>query len=288
MFNQVFTYQTNLVGPLTNAIGTHNGVSAAVDVQGFVFVPGWTFLGATYDAVFAQPFIMAGVAGPLNLNPNFPSVFAGMHNSYIVPVELSWKLGTSGFVVKTGLGIYTPDGTIQGPAGLNNVGNPWWTFIPELIVSYLKDGWNLTASFQEEFNTKNTVDGYTTGDIFHADFTATKTIGKWTFGPVAYYVGQVTDDSCPASCTILGGSTLAHVQSYSIWAVGGLIGYDFGPVSVSLWATNEVSAKASNAAATAIGAADPSVVAQGTTVFGTISYRLWAPEAPAQPAMFHK
>ena len=55
-----------------------------------------------------------------------------------VPVELSWKLGTSGFVVKTGLGIYTPDGTIQGPFGLNNVGNPWWTFVPELIVSYLK------------------------------------------------------------------------------------------------------------------------------------------------------
>src|ERR1019366_2628122 len=47
MFNQVFTYQTNLVGPLTNAIGNNTGVHAAVDVQGFVFVPGWTFLGAT-------------------------------------------------------------------------------------------------------------------------------------------------------------------------------------------------------------------------------------------------
>ena len=35
---------------------------------------------------------------------------------------------------------------------------------------------------------------YTTGDIFHADFTATKTFGKWTLGPVAYYVGQVSND----------------------------------------------------------------------------------------------
>ena len=31
---------------------------------------------------------------------------SGMFNTYIVPVELSWKLGTSGFAVKTGLGIY--------------------------------------------------------------------------------------------------------------------------------------------------------------------------------------
>ncbi|MFW2003660.1 hypothetical protein, partial [Acinetobacter ursingii] len=85
-------------------------------------VPGWTFLGATYNAVIVQPFIMADVGAPVNAQQ------AGMHNTYIVPVELSWKLGDSGFFIKTGLGIYTPNGSISGPAGLNNVGNPWWTF----------------------------------------------------------------------------------------------------------------------------------------------------------------
>src|SRR3984957_15053112 len=56
MFNQVFTYQSNLVGNgvPTLGIGNRNGVQAAVDVQGFLFVPGWTFLGATYDAVVVQ------------------------------------------------------------------------------------------------------------------------------------------------------------------------------------------------------------------------------------------
>jgi len=285
MFNQVFTYQTNLVGPLTNAIGTHNGVSAAVDAQGFVFVPGWTFLGATYDAVFVQPFVMFGIAGPLNLSPAFPSVAAGMHNSYIVPVELSWKLGTSGFVVKTGLGIYTPDGTIQGPFGLNNVCNPWWTFVPELIVSYLKDGWNLSAALQGEFNTKNTVDGYTTGDIFRADFTATKTIGKWTFGPVAYYAGQVSNDSCPIlTCRVVGG-TAGNAQRFNLFAVGGLVEYNFGPASLSVWAAQEVIGNAKNSAVPA--AADVSTITQGATVFATLSYRLWAPEAPPAP-MIHK
>ena len=288
MFNQVFTYQSNLVGPLTNVIGTHTGVQAAVDVQGFLFVPGWTFLGATYDAVVVQPFLMASVGGPLNLNPGFPSQLAGAHNTYIAPIELSWKLGTSGFVVKTGLGIYTPDGTVQGPTGLNNVGNPWWTFQPELIISYLAGGWNLSAALYTEFNTRNTVDDYTTGDIFHADFTFTKTIGKWTIGPVAYYVGQVSNDNC-SSVKCLGinpAGTLGNAQRFNLFAVGGLVEYNFGPASLSVWATQEVIGNAKNSAVPA--AADVSTITQGATVFATLSYRLWAPDEPAKAPMIHK
>src|SRR5579871_2388061 len=288
MFNQVFTYQTNLVGPGTNTlgIGGKNAVAAAVDVQGFLFVPGWTFLGATYDAVVVQPWVMAGVGSPLAAIPGFANVVAGAHNTYIAPVELSWKLGASGFAVKTGLGIYVPDGSIQGPTGLNSAGNPWWTFQPELAISYLGGGYNLTAFLYEEFNTRNSRDGYTTGDIFHADFTATKTFGKWTIGPVAYYVAQVTNDSCAvgALCNALGG-TLANASRFNIFAVGGLVEYNFGPASLSLWATQEVTASAKNPAA---GLADASLITQGFTVFGTLSYRLWAPEEPAKAPMLHK
>jgi hypothetical protein len=188
MFNQVFTYETNLAGPGTKTLGlgNNNGVQANVDVQGFLFVPGWTFLGATYDAVIVQPFIEDSVGFPAANMAAVASQAAGVHNTYIAPVELSWKLGTSGLVVKTGLGVYVPDGTKTGPTGLFNVGNPWYTFQPELIVSYLKDGWNLSAALYEEFNTANSIDNYRTGDIFHADFTATKSFGKWTLGPVAY------------------------------------------------------------------------------------------------------
>ena len=147
MFDQVFTYQTNLSGPITGAVGNHNGVQAAVDAQGFLFVPGWTFLGATYDAVIVQPFGMVSVGQPIALNANQVDMFAGVHNTYFVPVELSWKLGTSGFAVKTGLGIYAPDGTVQGAPGTNvvvsgnslngfgNFGNKYWTFQPEVIFS---------------------------------------------------------------------------------------------------------------------------------------------------------
>jgi hypothetical protein len=284
MFNQFFTYQANLAGPGTGpALGNNTkvGVQAAVDVQGFLFVPGWTFLGATYDAVIVQPFVEQSVGLPVDAQ------FAGVHNTNIVPVELSWKLADSGFAIKTGLGIYTPDGTVNGVYGTGNAGSPFWTFQPELIGSYLKDGWNLSAAIYEELHTRNTVSQYTTGNILHADFTATKTIGKWTLGPVAYYYGQVSNDSCTATCAYATG-TLLNAQRFNIWAVGGLVGYDFGPAALSVWATQEVSAKASNPAAVAATGDDSSLVPQGLTVFATLNYRLWAPDEPIKTSMYHK
>lgn len=292
MFNQVFTYQGNIAGPITNTIGTKTGFQAAVDVQGFLFVPGWTFLGATYDAVLVQPFVMENFGSPINIQSS------GAHNTYIVPVELSWNLGNSGFAVKTGLGIYVPDGTQNGVSatglrtGTANTGDPYWTFQPEVIVSYLKDGWNLSAAIYAEFNTRNSITQYQSGDILHADFTATKTIGKWTFGPVAYYYGQVSDNSC-TSVTCLAtyaatGGALGNASRSNVWAVGGLVGYNFGPAALSVWATQEVSANASNAARLALTGTDSSLTARGSTVFATLSYRLWGPEAPAKAPMFHK
>src|SRR5215469_6647393 len=185
MFNQVFTYQANLTGPGVNtSLGgnTHVGVQAAVDVQGFLFVPGRTFLGATYDAVVVQPFVMSSVGAPINAQAS------GVFNTYIVPVELAWNnlWGLNGFGVKIGLGMYIPDGTINGILGTGNQGSAYWTFQPEIILSYLGNGWNLSAAIYEEFNTRNTITNYQSGSIFHADFTATKTFGKWTLGPVAY------------------------------------------------------------------------------------------------------
>jgi carbon monoxide dehydrogenase subunit G len=62
-FNQVFTYQANIVGPgAPNVGGVATPVHAAVEASGLLWVPGWTFLGATYDAVIVQPWIMADVA----------------------------------------------------------------------------------------------------------------------------------------------------------------------------------------------------------------------------------
>ncbi|WP_198533593.1 transporter [Streptomyces sp. AcH 505] len=147
MFDQAVAYSGSLVGPgAPNAGGDKTSVHIAAAAAGLLWVPGWTVLGASYNAVIVQPFMMVDVGSPVNVNP------AGMHNTFLAPVELSWKLGDSGFYAKAGFGMWMPTGTTSGPSGLGNVGAPWWTFQPNLVISYFKDGWNLTANVFEEIN----------------------------------------------------------------------------------------------------------------------------------------
>ena len=269
MFQQFGTYQASLVGPgAPNVGGAQTRVQIAAEATGFVFVPGWSFLGATYNAVLVQPALMAGIGSPISVSS------AGLHNTYIVPVELSWKLGDSGFFVKAGLGMYAPDGSTSGANGLGNVGNPWWTFQPEFIVSYLKDGWNLTANLFYETNTRSTVTNYKSVDVLHAEFTATRTIDRWRVGPVGYYIGQVTNDQ---SSAFYNGAI--NVNRYNLWAAGLLVGYDFGPATLNVWALNEFSAHASGG--TAAPGQDAASITRGYSVFAQVSFRLWAPDEPA-------
>lgn len=271
MFEQATTYQSYLVGPGAPSVG---GARTPVRVDGaavgLLFVPGWTILGATYDAVVVQPYINETLGSPINYTA------AGAHNSFVAPIELSWKLGETGLHIKTGLGMYTPDGTISGTSGLDNNGTPWWTFQPEFVISYIKDGWELTANLFDEINTKNSITGYRSGDVFHAEFTATKTWGKWTLGPVGYYVGQVTSDT--ASSTFYGGRI--NTGSYDVWAVGALVGYDFGPATFKVWAVDQLHAQAAGGTAGPPGV-DTASITKGWTGFASLSYRLWAPDADA-------
>jgi hypothetical protein len=273
MFDQFVTYQAKITGP--NVPNGPKLVTSGAGV-GFLFVPGWEFLGARYDAVVVVPAFMSSAAAPLNVQA------AGMHNTYIVPAELSWKLGDSGFFVKTGLGIYAPDGTLFGPTGLGNVGDPWWTFNPEFIVSYLKDGWNLTANFFEEFHTRNPITKYRTGNILHGEFTATKRIEKWTFGPVGYFVAQISDDTSSAFY-----HDAINSNRYTRVAAGGLVGYDFGPAALNVWCTKEFYSTVSGKTPL-VGGQDVATIPHGFSAFASLSYRLWAPENPTPPKLFVK
>jgi hypothetical protein len=270
MFEQFYTYQATITGP-----GRPPGDSVPVRLNsestGFLFVPDWSFLGARYDAVIVQPVSNLGVGAPIN------SSYFGLHNTLFIPIELSWKLGDSGLFVKSGFGFYAPDGTITGANGLGGPGHPWWTFVPSVIVSYLKDGWNLTAGLYLEADTKNTYTGYQSGDVLHAEFAATRRIGKWTVGPIGYYYGQVTDDRSSAYY-----HDAINVNRYNVWAAGALVGYDFGPVAVNVWALDDLHADSSGSAPIA----DKTTITRGFDVFASMSFRLWAlddGEAPTAP-----
>lgn len=266
MFNNILNNSGSLVGPgaPSRPAGGRTSVEIPGGALGLMWVPGWTLFGATYDATMFQPAMRIGLGAPIHTNPG------GLHNTFIAPVGLSWKLGDSGFYLKAGLGIWLPTGTRGGANGLANIGAPWWTFQPNLVLSYVKDGWNFTANISQEINTANSITDYTSGNVLHAEFTATKTIGKWALGPVAYYVGQISKDR---SSPFYGGAI--NLNRYDIWAAGAMVAYNFGPATLSVWATKELSARTSGG--TPRYGVDSATVAKGTTVFATLSYRLWGP-----------
>ena len=277
MFDKAFTYQATVVGmgaPHNNGFPNQTHVGVAAAIVGFLINPGWSIFGGTYTAVVAQPAVMQQITPPVNLADG------GLHNTFFIPGQISWNLG-NGFYAQVGLGMYAPDGTISGPKGINNVGAPYWTFQPQVALSYAKDGWNLTANMYTEFNTKNTVSGYTSGDIFHTDFTATKKFGRWSIGPVAYLTDQVSSDTSSAAYKFVNGGR------FSDFAVGALVAYDFGPATVSLVGTDEVYAHTTGGTPGAGNVITP----QGWTIFGELSYKLCCfdeapPVAPKNPLVY--
>lgn len=269
-----FALQTSL----NSFAGTHSYVCFCVHADVLLWNPGWSFLGAKIDFIVAQPFLWLSVGAPASVSQ------AEFFNTFW-NAEASWKWGDSGFYTKIGIGGYTPTGNITGPFGTGGNGSPWWTFQPELVLSYLGGGWNFTAFMTVEINTQNYISQYQTGDVFHADLTAVKTIGKWTFGPVATFVDQFTSDSCNFGCltnyrVLAGNLNPIGVTQYNQWAVGGLVAYDFGPVTWTVWAT-----QALTPGVTVINQAPPgtNTLISGTTVMSQLSFALWNPEQPAAP-----
>jgi hypothetical protein len=92
--------------------------------------------------------------------------------------------------------------------------------------------------------------------------------------PVGYYVGQVGDDKSSAFYR-----DAININRYNVWAAGALVGYDFGPVALNVWAVDEISAQASGG--TPIGGTDSASIKKGVSVFGSLSYRIWAPDQSA-------
>jgi hypothetical protein len=142
----------------------------------------------------------------------------GLYNTYFGS-QLTWDLG-KGFGIGYRLSGYVPMksevaynyGTIEHRAG----------------ISYVGDGWNLTANFQfgTPFNDQTT-GRLTAPNYLNLDLTATKKWDKWEVGAIAY---GSTDTSRPYRGYAKQGQ----------FAAGGLIGYDFGPVIVQVKVATDV------------------------------------------------
>lgn len=237
-----------------------------------LYVPGWTFLGASYGASIVQGAYISTAEAPNN--PPFTSSGANaqLANTNFTPIDLSWSLG-HGFFTALALTVVGPDGSqyTATPTSVNL--NPdYWTIAPGAAISYLDANWLASANFRYDINSASrgvtmnaafapvSSNGYISGNELFGDFTVLYKIGKWSFGPVGYFEAQTTADR-PG-----GGVSCAGLCGYqSQIALGALVGYDFGPVSFQAWFDQTV--ECANAVC-------------GLDVWFRTSFKIWGPDAP--------
>jgi len=141
---------TTLLAPRISGNGQSAGfkVDAMVDIPVLIWSTGWSFLGASVMAYVAQPVFNLSAWNNTVSGPPYPSVFyPTVHNTWVNPVSLSWNLG-SGWFASAGF----PSSCRMVP-GTTIRQSDHWTYEPHAAVSYLANGWNLTANFVYDFNT---------------------------------------------------------------------------------------------------------------------------------------
>jgi hypothetical protein len=219
-------------------------LEALVEVPIVLWSTGYKVLGADYAVAIAQPFDYTSVGSGFGLPTG--SGNWGTYNTVLIPGQLSWTFDE--FHVLGGVSVYLPTAT-STPAGFVTgkwlkgglpSGNGYWAIQPDLGLSWLHDGWNLSASLHLPIPvdaTTATNYSYQSGVLFQADYTATKTIGKWTLGVGGYQVNQLNADTCSGSaCAALG----APKKGTTRFGLGPILGYQFGGINIQLTVAQSV------------------------------------------------
>jgi hypothetical protein len=210
-----------------NGNSTGANVWADLNIPSVLWVPNIEVLGATYAVGLVQPYTFQGL--DFTGLGGRATISNGLFNTILSPVNLSWNLH-NGFLISTGLSIYLPDGYYQHSGGTTlqtSIANNFWTFEPGAAVSYLQNGWNLTLHGVIDVNTENDTTNYQSGDLLYIDYTATKTIGKWTVGAGGNYTQQFTDDTINGALVNGNGNRLEKIL------LGPTVSYNFGPVTLT-------------------------------------------------------
>jgi len=177
----------------------------------------WTVLGGRLGFDAAAPVAQVAVNGRNGLNK------AGFANP-LLEASLKWDLGDH-FFFGVHEGVHLPVG---GPLKDIGVACDCASFMQVIAFSYLNDGWNLSATLLYGSGRNGTTPGGFLPAWFNYDLTATKTFGKWEFGAVGF---GSTDLSSP----------YPGYLRQSQFALGGLAGYNFGPLTLQVKLTTDVS-----------------------------------------------
>ncbi|RXF74403.1 transporter [Hansschlegelia zhihuaiae] len=219
-----------------------------VDIPVIAWSTPWTLFGGNIQLLAATPMIHADLPG--GFDPY------GFYNP-LLAAKIAFDLG-GGFGVSYLSGIYFN-------AGDRDIRVPATTWRQDFAISYTGDGWNLTANllWGITFGTSNYAAFNTTSNGFNLDLTATKTFGKWEIGAVGF--GSTEYDRPDA---------LKGTPKTKQFAVGPLVGYNFGPVILQAYLTRDVYAR---------GTGGSNNRAKDTRFWSRIIIPLWTPATPAAP-----
>jgi hypothetical protein len=226
-----------------------NRTCVGVDIPVIAWATPWTPFGARLQLLLATPAVEVGIRNVTHLASIYNPLLAG---------QLAWDLG-NGWGVSYLLGAYF---RVGGEVAWDST-----SLNQRFAISYTGNGWNLTANviygiqfdhvgsspqisgcpLPLPFNSCNP-------DFLNVDLTATKKFGKWELGAVAF---GSTDLNRP----------IATYAKQSQIAVGGLVGYDFGPVVIQGFATTDVS--------------ESNYGGHDTRVWGRVVIPIWNPPPPA-------
>jgi hypothetical protein len=200
----------------TSRPNTH--VAAAVPAW-LIWSTPWTVLGGRIGFDVATPVAHVGIDRPVGISKT------GWLNP-LVETTIKWDLG-GGFHFGLHEGVHLPvTGDLQKIGAAYNFAS----FQQVVALSYLKDGWNVSASGVYGTGKTGTVVGKNAPSWANIDLTATKTFGKWEVGAVAH------------GSTDLSKPNVAY-KKQSQFAVGGLVGYNFGPVIAQFKLTTDLTEK---------------------------------------------
>lgn len=210
----------------------------------------WTILGGRIQLLVAAPEASVSF-GQNNL------LARGIYNPFVAG-QIAFNLG-NGFSASYLAGAYI---AVDSPNNTGPLAGAWnqTTFHQQLALAYHGGGWNATANLMYGIVGDNNTSGLQNSNYFNYDLGLTHTFGKWEVGVIAY--GSVNGQ-------INGYYHNAVYQAYtpgnSMFAVGGLIGYNFGPVIMQFSLSTDV---ASN------------YPSKATFAGLHVVIPIWAPEAP--------
>ena len=224
-------------------------VDTAVNIPILLWSTPWVPLGGRIELAVAPPtvFVFGRNSGPTGIRDL--SINVGTFIGAIWAFDLGSNIGVSVLG-----GTYLNDANGDRGVLVNNAGGVVSrAVLPQLAsntyrfgaaVSYTGDGWNLTANITYNFYDSpgrfDSRGGATLGplnisDALNLDLTATKKFGKFEIGAIGYGTVNLSPNTL-----VVAGDPTTRIGRGGRFALGGLIGYDFGAFTVQAYVARDV------------------------------------------------